>query len=369
MGGGMCGGMGACGGTGGCMGGGMMGNQQNTSMQGDSSIPTVDSPEFEATVWKFIEISGLDERATEAMTNVPKETQRAVMERGDLSQTQNPSAALLGRLKAIQNGGMNKPAGNNGFGGMCGNMGGCGMNGGGMNFGGNNFGNNNFGNNNMGGGGMWGGNNFGGNDSAGHVNPSSIAAKNVMAGNSEIPEDLAARVEQFIMEAGLDERATDAMRTVKPEIQLSVLEGGAVSETRNASSAVMGRIAAAQRSMNLIPNKQNQQPNMQQMQMQQMQMQQMQMQQQMQMNQQQMSQKQMHMNQNQGGDGGAVTTDVEQFIAENSLDDRASEALRSSTPEIQWAVLQRGAVTSLRNPSSALIGRLRDAQKATAAPY
>lgn len=62
-----------------------------------------------------------------------------------------------------------------------------------------------------------------------------------------------------------------------------------------------------------------------------------------------------------------VTRDVAAFILENSLDDAAAEALRNAAPEIQRAVLDRGRLTGTRNPSSAVVMRIKDA-KATVTP-
>merc|ERR1740117_792440 len=56
---------------------------------------------------------------------------------------------------------------------------------------------------------------------------------------------------------------------------------------------------------------------------------------------------------------------VEQFIAESDLDERAGEALRNARPKMQQFVLDKGNLKFCRNASSALLGRLRDAQKET----
>merc|ERR1719221_836959 len=54
--------------------------------------------------------------------------------------------------------------------------------------------------------------------------------------------------------------------------------------------------------------------------------------------------------------------EVECFILVNSLDQRASDALRGCRPDVQQAVLQRGSVLETHNPSAAVLGRIRDAQ-------
>ena len=54
-------------------------------------------------------------------------------------------------------------------------------------------------------------------------------------------------------------------------------------------------------------------------------------------------------------------TRVEDFIAENVLDERAAAALREASPDLRDAVMMRGSLRDTRNPSAALLGRLRDA--------
>ena len=53
-------------------------------------------------------------------------------------------------------------------------------------------------------------------------------------------------------------------------------------------------------------------------------------------------------------------TRVEDFIGENALDERAAAALREASPDLRDAVMMRGSLRDTRNPSAALLGRLRD---------
>ena len=53
-------------------------------------------------------------------------------------------------------------------------------------------------------------------------------------------------------------------------------------------------------------------------------------------------------------------TRVEDFIGENALDERAAAALRGASPDLRDAVMMRGSLRDTRNPSAALLGRLRD---------
>jgi len=58
---------------------------------------------------------------------------------------------------------------------------------------------------------------------------------------------------------------------------------------------------------------------------------------------------------------GGVT--VEDFVRNNNLDDRAANDLLQASPEVQMSVMARGDLSGTRNPSSAVIGRIRDAIK------
>ncbi|CAK0851043.1 unnamed protein product, partial [Prorocentrum cordatum] len=60
---------------------------------------------------------------------------------------------------------------------------------------------------------------------------------------------------------------------------------------------------------------------------------------------------------------GGLKEDVEKFIAQNeAVDVNAAGDLRSCPPEVQRIVLSRGDLSSARNPSAALIARIRDAR-------
>ncbi|CAK0841404.1 unnamed protein product [Prorocentrum cordatum] len=56
-----------------------------------------------------------------------------------------------------------------------------------------------------------------------------------------------------------------------------------------------------------------------------------------------------------------VSSAVEEFLfAAEGLDEKASQALRDADPEVQKAVLARGDLTGTRDPSAALIARIRN---------
>ena len=68
--------------------------------------------DLQEEVQAFILKSGLDERATEALSTAAPEVQRAVIARGSVAETRSPSAAVMGRLRDAQS------SGGGGMGGM-----------------------------------------------------------------------------------------------------------------------------------------------------------------------------------------------------------------------------------------------------------
>jgi len=126
--------------------------------------------------------------------------------------------------------------------------------------------------------------------------------------------EYAAEVEAFLFAAeGLDEKSSQALREADPEVQKAVLARGELTGARNPAAALLSRIRKASGG-------------------------------------------------GKGGWGGA-TVDVETFIAENGpLDERAQEALRTAPGWVQEGVVAGGEVTNARNPSAALIARLKGVQ-------
>merc|ERR1719291_1159843 len=54
--------------------------------------------------------------------------------------------------------------------------------------------------------------------------------------------------------------------------------------------------------------------------------------------------------------------EIDDFLRDNKIDERASADLKSCTGEIQRKALSRGDLSSARNPSAALLARIRDAR-------
>eukprot|EP00418_Pyrodinium_bahamense_P000548 CAMPEP_0179014226 /NCGR_PEP_ID=MMETSP0796-20121207/2140_1 /TAXON_ID=73915 /ORGANISM="Pyrodinium bahamense, Strain pbaha01" /LENGTH=776 /DNA_ID=CAMNT_0020709769 /DNA_START=72 /DNA_END=2402 /DNA_ORIENTATION=+ len=134
-----------------------------------------------------------------------------------------------------------------------------------------------------------------------------------------------ADVELFLLGNEVDDDAANALRACDPEVQKVVIGRGDLTGARNPSAALLARIreagnaggsSGAWGSNGSAP----------------------------------------------GGWGGQTDAQVEGFIASNSLDDKAADALRTCEPHVQQVVMARGDLSSARNPSAALLARIRDAQ-------
>jgi len=164
---------------------------------------------------------------------------------------------------------------------------------------------------------------------------------------------LSEEVEQFVLENQLDASAAGALRSCTTEVARAVLGRGDMKGARNASSAVMMRIKEAKASqplpsglvppsilaggsmgplttasgLTMVP------PS----------------------------------SATLGGADPAVRAAVEEFLRANDVDERAQAALRIAPEAAQRAVLGRGDLGGARNPSSALLTRIKDAKAAIAA--
>eukprot|EP00929_Paragymnodinium_shiwhaense_P006985 TRINITY_DN110940_c0_g1_i1.p1 TRINITY_DN110940_c0_g1~~TRINITY_DN110940_c0_g1_i1.p1 ORF type:complete len:861 (-),score=203.49 TRINITY_DN110940_c0_g1_i1:116-2698(-) len=123
-------------------------------------------------------------------------------------------------------------------------------------------------------------------------------------------ERMAEQVQQLIDMWAIDERAAGQLKSAPLDVQAIVLDRGGFEDARNPSAALIGRLKEAYADL----------------------------------------------------ESHSDALGVEAFIAENQLDERAGEAMRTAAPELQRAVIERGSLSRCSNPSSALIGRLRDAE-------
>merc|ERR1711957_666177 len=61
--------------------------------------------------------------------------------------------------------------------------------------------------------------------------------------------------------------------------------------------------------------------------------------------------------------GGSMQGEIDLFVQQNGIDDRAADALRRTSQDIQKEVIGKG-IAGARNPSSALQARIKDMEKA-----
>lgn len=123
-----------------------------------------------------------------------------------------------------------------------------------------------------------------------------------------------ADIEEFIRKNDVDESAAKSLQECPPDLQRVVLSRGELSTARNPSAALLTRIRDARAGAAA------------------------------------------------GALGAKGPADVEEFIKTNSLDESAATSLRTAPADIQRAVLARGDLTTARNPSSAVLARIRDAK-------
>eukprot|EP00928_Gymnodinium_smaydae_P047508 TRINITY_DN3170_c7_g1_i1.p1 TRINITY_DN3170_c7_g1~~TRINITY_DN3170_c7_g1_i1.p1 ORF type:complete len:506 (-),score=114.77 TRINITY_DN3170_c7_g1_i1:279-1796(-) len=130
-------------------------------------------------------------------------------------------------------------------------------------------------------------------------------------------------IEAFCKENGVNEKATKALRSSSPMVKRRILQSTHIKGSPDPSAALMA----------MIPDKKK------------------------------------------GGSGAAANmglarswglvpsaADVDTFLKNNEVDERAATDLRTASARVQQAVLAQGDLKSARNASSALIGRIRDAK-------
>jgi len=130
------------------------------------------------------------------------------------------------------------------------------------------------------------------------------------------------RVEDFLREYGIDDHAANALRDCSPAVQAAVIERGALDNARNPSSVLLARIRKASSEGSRAPPSPR---------------------------------------------DGRLAGRVEEFLRQNPVDDQAADLLRNCNPEVQDLVMQKG-VSTARNKSSALMARVRDAEREVMRP-
>lgn len=125
-------------------------------------------------------------------------------------------------------------------------------------------------------------------------------------------------LEDFIKDNNVDSRAASDLRECNGEVQRKVIARGDLSSARNPSAALLARIRDARNSGSAPVSR--------------------------------------------GHHAGGSTPELEEFIAHNKVDESAADSLRSCSPGVQRTVIARGELKTARNPSSALLSRIRDAK-------
>jgi len=150
-----------------------------------------------------------------------------------------------------------------------------------------------------------------------------MKAKQVLARISQASVETGA-VEQFIARHEIDEKAAQELRGENPVVQQAVLDSGPLTGVHNPSAVVItrirkakqGKLATCQMSASLSK-----------------------------------------------GEASIVRGAVDEFIAQNGIDEKAAQELLGECLAIQQAVLLCGPLTSCKNPSAVLIGRIRSAKQ------
>eukprot|EP00434_Breviolum_minutum_P013343 symbB.v1.2.011757.t1/scaffold750.1/size323489/9 len=134
---------------------------------------------------------------------------------------------------------------------------------------------------------------------------------------------LTTEVEQFVLDNELDEAASNALHSASSVVQRDVLEQGSLASCREPSAGCMSRIRKAE---SMYGEARKRAPE-------------------------------------EGFNAASAEADVESFIQENHLNDRAAEALRIP-PEVQVEVMSQGSLATCRDPNAGCIGRIAKAQAA-----
>lgn len=127
-----------------------------------------------------------------------------------------------------------------------------------------------------------------------------------------------ADIESYIKKNDIDKATAETLRSSSPTVKRAVLAGGDLTGMHNPSAALAARIKEARAGGTTVMLS--------------------------------------------AGVALPSSADVEDFIKINDVDQSSADQLRSSPPTVQRVVISRGDLRSARNPSSALLARIRDAK-------
>eukprot|EP00930_Biecheleria_cincta_P030698 TRINITY_DN21276_c0_g1_i1.p1 TRINITY_DN21276_c0_g1~~TRINITY_DN21276_c0_g1_i1.p1 ORF type:complete len:905 (+),score=178.73 TRINITY_DN21276_c0_g1_i1:64-2778(+) len=218
--------------------------------------PAEASPE---EVDAFIEDNQLNDRASEALRSIPPAVQRQILDQGSLRGCREPSAGCIGRIAKIQKSG------------------------------------------------EW------------------------ATGSYEAPSH--AELKAFIYDNELDVRAAEVLSTAAPHVQRAVLDQGSLRTCRDPNAGCIGRIHRAQTAVRSPPAPRSQA----------------------------YSRPVQHVQH--FSDAGPTPEDIEWFITDNDLNERSAEALRGASATVQRSVLEQGSLQGCREPSAGCIGRIAKVQR------
>lgn len=136
---------------------------------------------------------------------------------------------------------------------------------------------------------------------------------------------LEAAVDEFIRENAVDSRAASALRGQAPDVQRAVLDRGELTDCQNPSTALMGRIRVAHDTLAH-------------------------------------ERKRIGMSTMLASQPLEASPEVEDFIRDNGIDGVAARQLREADADTQEDVLSRGSLSDCRNPSAVCLARLRESR-------
>lgn len=153
----------------------------------------------------------------------------------------------------------------------------------------------------------------------------------------KIIDDLSAEVDRFLLQNKVDSRAASALRSQLPAVQRAVLDRGELTDCLNVSASLMGRIQVAKDNVSSDPRG--------------------------------------RLATLVAGAGllglrppGEASLEVEKFIIDNKVDEMAARQLREADKQTQNDVLARGSLDDCRNPSAVCLARIREAKALSRPP-
>merc|ERR1719203_1944843 len=153
---------------------------------------------------------------------------------------------------------------------------------------------------------------------------------------------LAEDIDEFVRKSAVDDRAAASLRAEDESTQRAVLERGDMSDCRNPSASLIARIRVAKESANGASRPRSRSPGR------------------------TSSQAAYHGSSDRGASDRPSQKELEDFIADNHIDEMAGKQLKEADGPTQKNVLERGSLTDCRNPSAVCLARIRDAKASRA---